>query len=117
MAEGRAADSVAISPEGPTPEAIVSIARLSLAEPRKTRSDAKTAAGYYLDAADAALRSVGLSSGDGVTEEARSICNASSQEVALSLRSSAELWNRTETIPSREGTYQLRFAEGHAATD
>ena len=28
------------------------------------------------------------------------------------LRSSAELWNRTETIPSRDGIYRLRFAAG-----
>jgi pimeloyl-ACP methyl ester carboxylesterase len=28
------------------------------------------------------------------------------------LRSSTELWNRTETIPSRDGTYRLHFAAG-----
>ena len=28
------------------------------------------------------------------------------------LRSSAELWNRTETIPSHDGIYRLRFAAG-----
>ena len=47
-----------------------------------------------------------------MTEEARSIYNAASQEVAVLLRSSAELWNRTETIPSRDGIYRLRFAAG-----
>ena len=68
--------------------------------------------GHYLDAADLAVRSLGVSSGSEVTEEARSIYNAASQEVSVSLRSSAELWNRTETIPSRDGIYRLRFAAG-----
>jgi len=47
-----------------------------------------------------------------VSEEARSIYNAASQEVAVLLRSSAELWNRTETIPAPDGIYRLRFAAG-----
>ncbi len=110
--DGRAADSAGLPPNGTTSQAIVSNARLSLAEARKTQSHPKTAVGHYLDAADAAVRSVGLSSGNEVAEEARSIYNAASQEVAVLLRSSAELWNRTETIPSREGTYRLRFAAG-----
>jgi hypothetical protein len=37
-------------------EAIVSEARLNLAEARKTRSDPRTAVGHYLEAADSALR-------------------------------------------------------------
>jgi hypothetical protein len=45
--------------------------------------------GHYLDAADSAVRSLGVSSGNEVTEEARSIYNAASQEVAVLLRSSA----------------------------
>jgi hypothetical protein len=94
------------------PQAIVSEARVSLDEARKTQSDPRTAVGHYLDAADASVRSVGLSSGSEVTEEARSIYNAASQEVAVLLRSSPELWNRTETIPSREGSYRLRFTAG-----
>jgi hypothetical protein len=109
MSDGRAADSVAVPPAGSAPEAIISQARLSLAEARKTQSDPRAAVGHYLDAADAAVRSVGLSSGN---EEARSIYNAASQEVAVLLRSSAELWNRTETIPARDGIYRLRFAAG-----
>ena len=108
--EGRAADAVAVPPEGSAPEAIVSQARLSLAEARKTQSDPRTAVGHYLDAADAAVRSVGVSSGN--EAEARSIYNAASQEVAVLLRSFAELWNQTETIPSRDGVYRLRFAAG-----
>jgi len=111
-ADGRAANAVAVQTEGSTPDAIISEARLSLSEARKTESDPKTAAGHYLDAADAAVRSVGVSSGNGVTDEARSIYNAASQEVAILLRSSPELWNRTETIPSLHGVYRLRFAAG-----
>jgi len=52
----------------------------------EAQSDPRTAVGRYLDAADASVRSVGLSSGSEVTEEARSIYNAASQEVALLLR-------------------------------
>jgi hypothetical protein len=110
--DGRAADAVAVPPVGSSSEAIMSEARLSLADARKTQSDARTAVGYYLDAADAAVRSMGLSSGSEAAEEARSIYNAASQEVTILLRSSAELWNRTETIPSRDGVYRLRFAAG-----
>jgi pimeloyl-ACP methyl ester carboxylesterase len=107
---GRATDSAAVPPDVSAPQAIVSEARLSLAEARKTQSDPKIAVGHYLDAADAAARSVGRSPDTEITEEARSIYNAACQEVAVLLRASAELWNRTETIPSRQGTYQLRFA-------
>src|SRR5271157_846010 len=110
VSDGRAADKATLPPEGS--DAIVSEARLSLAEARKTQSDPRAAVGHYLDAADAAVRSVGVSSGNEVTEEARSIYNASSQEVAVLLQSSAGLWNRTETVPSRDGIYQLRFATG-----
>ena len=110
--DGRAADLVAVPPGGSASETTISEARLSLAEARKTQSDPRTAVGHYLDAADAAVRSAVLSSPNEVTEEARSIYNAASQEVAVLLRSSAELWNRTETIPSRDGIYRLRFAAG-----
>jgi hypothetical protein len=106
VSDERAAGEVGLPPEGSAAEAIVSQAGLSLAEARKTHSDPRTAVGHYLDAADSAVRSVGLSSGNQVTEEARSIYNAASQEVAVLLRSSAELWNRTETIPSADGIYR-----------
>jgi hypothetical protein len=109
---GRAADSVGSPPEDSAAEAIVSEARLSLAEARKTRSDPRTAVGHYLDAADAVVRSMGVSSRNETSEEARSIYNAASQEVTVLLRSSAELWNRSETFPSRDGIYRLRFAAG-----
>jgi hypothetical protein len=112
LPNGRAADAVTPPSEGSAPEAIVSKARMSLAEARKTRSDPRTAVGHYLDAADAAVRTVGLSSENEVTEEARSIYNAASQEVAVLVRSSAALWNRTEMVPSGNRTYRLRFAAG-----
>ena len=108
--EGRAADSVAVPSESSPAEAIVSQARLSLAQARKTQSDPRTAVGHYLDAADAAVRSVGVSPGS--EAEARSIYNAASQEVAVLLRSSTELWNRTDMIPSHDVTYRLRFVAG-----
>ena len=112
VSDGRAADAAAVPPEGSAAEAIVSQGRLSLAEARKTQSDPRTAVGHYFDAADSAVRSVRVSAGGEVTEEARSIYNAASQEVAVLLRSSDELWNRTETIPSGNGIYRLRFAAG-----
>ena len=108
--EGRAADAVAVPSESSPAEAIVSQARLSLAQARKTQSDPRTAVGHYLDAADAAVRSVGVSPGS--EAEARSIYNAASQEVAVLLRSSTELWNRTDMIPSHDVTYRLRFVAG-----
>jgi hypothetical protein len=73
VSDERAAGEVGLPPEGSAAEAIVSQAGLSLAEARKTHSDPRTAVGHYLDAADSAVRSVGLSSGNQVTEEARSI--------------------------------------------
>ena len=112
VSDGRAADSVGVPPEGSAAEAIISEARLSLAQARKTRSDPRTAVGHYLDAADAVLRSMGVSSTNETSEEARSIYNAASQEVTVLLRSSAELWNRTETFPSHDSIYRLRFAAG-----
>jgi hypothetical protein len=112
VSDGRAADLLAVPPEGSASETIISEARLSLAEARKTGSDPRTAVAHYLDAADAAVRSLGVSSRNVTSEEARSIYNATSQEVTVLLRSSAELWNRTETIPSHDGIYRLSFAVG-----
>jgi hypothetical protein len=112
VSDGRAADLVAVPPEGSASETIISEARLSLAEARKTGSDPRTAVAHYLDAADAAVRSLGVSSRNETSEEARSIYNAASQEVTVLLRSSAELWNRTETFPSHDGIYRLSFAVG-----
>ena len=61
VSDGRAANPMVVPQEGSTPETILSQARLSLAEARKTQSDPRTAVGHYLDAADAAVQSKGLS--------------------------------------------------------
>jgi hypothetical protein len=53
VSDGRAADPVTPPPEGSASEAIISEARVSLAEARRTRSDPRTATGHYLNAADA----------------------------------------------------------------
>ena len=90
------------------PEAIVLQARQDLADARKAQSDPSIAVGHYLDAADAALRV----QREGVSDEIRSIYNAAAQEVTVLLRSSADLWNRTETIPAHDGVYRLHFAAG-----
>jgi hypothetical protein len=110
--EGLAADAVAPPLEDSVLEATVLEASVSLTAARRTRSDPKIAAGHYLDAAEAAVRFQGVSSGKKVSEESRAIYNAAVQEVTVLLGSSAELWNRTETIPARDGVYQLHFAAG-----
>jgi hypothetical protein len=86
-------------------------ARLSLNEARRTKSDPRTAAGYYLDAADAALRLISSARADEATD-ARLTYNSACQEMAVLLQSNNQLWNRTETIHSRDHVYQLRFAAG-----
>jgi hypothetical protein len=83
VSDGHAADATPVPPQGSASEAIVSQARSSLAEARKTESDPRTAVGHYLDAA---VRSVGVSAGSEVNEEARSIYNAASQEVVVCAR-------------------------------
>ena len=90
-------------------QAMISAAKLNLAEARRTNSDPRTAVGHYLEAADSALRAAGGSSAD-QTSEAQLIYNSACEEVTLLLRSNGELWNKTQVIPSENGTYQLRFA-------
>jgi pimeloyl-ACP methyl ester carboxylesterase len=84
---------------------------LSLNEARKIRSDPGLAAGYYLDAADAALRSINTTSADAAIES-RLTYNAACQELTVLLESSDGLWNRNETILSHDHIYRLRFAGG-----
>jgi pimeloyl-ACP methyl ester carboxylesterase len=91
--------------------ALQSEAQSSLAEARRSRSEPKTAAGYYLDAADAALRSINGQPESG-TNDSRLVYNHSCEELALLLQSDKELWNRTETIQSGNHVYRLRFAGG-----
>ena len=111
VSDGHAAGALALPPEGSAPEAILSEARLSLAEARKAHSDPRAALGWYLLAADRALRAVSESSNN-QANEARLIYNSASEEVTVLLWSNHELWNKAETIAFAKGLYQLRFAAG-----
>ena len=99
VSDGRAASAPALLPEGSAPEAILSEARLSLAEARKTHSDPRVAVGWYLQAADRASRAATESSSNQASE-ARLIYNSASEEVTVLLWSNRELWNKAETIAS-----------------
>jgi len=68
-------------------------------------------AAYYLHAADVAVNTLGTS---GAEPRSREIYNEACAELTAMLRSAdgARLWNRTETISSRDGIYRLRFAAG-----
>jgi pimeloyl-ACP methyl ester carboxylesterase len=107
VAGGNAADLMPAADS----QAMISAAKLNLAEAQRTTSDPRTAVGYYLEAADTALRAVKTSAPDQTTE-AQLIYNIACQEVTLLLRSNVELWNKTQMIPSEKGTYRLRFATG-----
>ena len=74
VSDGRAAGAQTFPPEGSAPEAILSEARLSLAEARKTHSDPRAAVGWYLRAADTASRAASESSSNQASE-ARLIYN------------------------------------------
>ena len=68
VSDGRAAGALALPSEGSAPEAVLSEARLSLAEARKTHSDPRVAVGWYLRAADGALRTASKSSSNQAVE-------------------------------------------------
>jgi hypothetical protein len=91
-------------------QAIVSEARLNLAEARKNRSDPRTAVGHYLEAADGAVRVLDSSSPN-ERNEAQSIYDSAYEEVTILLRSPGEGWIIPQTIPPGKSTYQLPFAE------
>jgi hypothetical protein len=61
-------------------------AQSSLAEARKMRSDPKIAAGYYLNAADAALQSMNSASAS-TAENSRLVYNGSCRELTVLLQS------------------------------
>jgi hypothetical protein len=86
-------------------------AATNLDEARRTQGDPKTALGHYLDAAYSASRLMSSKPGDEATD-ARLIYNSACREMAVLLRSNNQLWNRLETIQSRDHTYQLRFVAG-----
>ena len=91
MFGGCATQNVSMQGANPT----LARARWDLAEAQNTKSDPRTAVAYYLGAADAAARAAVAD-----PNNARPIYNAACQGVAVELRSSPELWNRTETIAS-----------------
>ena len=82
--------------------------QLSLIEARKARSDPKLAAGLYLDAVDAALRSINGTS-DGAGRDARVVYNRACQELTVLLQANPQLWNRTESIQSCNHVYRLQL--------
>jgi pimeloyl-ACP methyl ester carboxylesterase len=86
-------------------------AQSSLAEARKMRSDPKIAAGYYLDAADAALQFMNSASAS-TAENSRLAYNRSCGELTVLLQSNPALWNRTEGFQSPNRAYRLHFAPG-----
>ena len=87
-------------------------AELSLKEARQARSSPQTAAGDYLDAADAALHSNGSRSAAEGPDQARLTYNTACRELALLLQSNRDLWDRTSTVQSSHHIYRLHFAAG-----
>jgi hypothetical protein len=71
VSDRQAAGALALPPEGSAAEAILSEARLSLAEARKTHSDPRAALGWYLQAAERALRAASKSSSNQASEARR----------------------------------------------
>ena len=71
----------------------VSQAWISLKQARRSRADAKTAIGYYLNAADSALKSANSSSPD-----CQAIYNSACQELAILLKADPALWNQNEVV-------------------
>ena len=80
--------------------------RLNLAESH--RSEPSVAAGYYLEAAQLATQSA---SPKADKEDAIKIYNRASEELTVLLKSTPDLWNRTETFNSPHRTYRLHFAQ------
>ena len=87
-------------------------ARADLNAARKHASDAQTAAGYYLAAADKAAGTMKASGGSDLAD-ARAVYNAACGELTVLLRSSGGLWDHAQTISSPSGAaYRLRFQPG-----
>jgi pimeloyl-ACP methyl ester carboxylesterase len=87
-------------------------AELSLKEARQARSNPQIAAGDYLDAADAALRSNGSRLTGEEPDQARLTYNTACCELALLLQSNRDFWDRTSTVQSSHHIYHLHFAAG-----
>ena len=104
----------ATSLTGPDGRAI-SEARKSLNLAKRNQSTPAVAAGYYLDAANIASKTV-ASSSKIVEADSTQVYNEASRELALMLSQTPELWNRTETLRSPRFTYHLHFAPGSHET-
>jgi len=89
----------------------VSHAQIRLNQARRTRADAKTAIGYYLEAADTALNSANSSSSTS-SADSQAIYNSACQEMAVLLQANPALWKRHETISAHGRTYRLQFTSG-----
>ena len=82
LGAGRAVKTVSL--EATSSETILTAAQLSLAEARKSHSNPSAAVGWYLEAADRALRAASESPGNDASE-ARLIYNSACEEVTVLL--------------------------------
>ena len=89
----------------------VSQAQIRLNQARRARADAKTAIGYYLEAADSALDSANNSSSTS-SADSQAIYNSACQEMAVLLQANPALWKRNEAISAHGRTYRLQFTSG-----
>lgn len=111
VSDGRAADPAKVGPQGTSAASYLSEARRSLTEARKATLDLRGAVGHYLDAASEAMQAVSVPSEED-PKEAREIYNRASEQVAILLKSSDSLRNRTEIYDSRDDSYRLSFTPG-----
>ena len=86
---------------------LVSKAQISLEQARRSRADVKTAIGYYLNAADSALKSANSSSSN-----CQTIYNSACRELAILLKANPRFWNRNEPVSVGGQTYRLQFTHG-----
>ncbi|HZC34620.1 MAG TPA: alpha/beta fold hydrolase [Chthoniobacterales bacterium] len=89
----------------------ISQAQMSLKQAHRSRADAKMAIGYYLNAADSALKSANSSS-SASSSNSQAIYNSACQELAILLKANPALWNRNETVSAGGHTYRLQFTRG-----
>ena len=89
----------------------VSQAQMSLKQARRSRADAKMAIGYYLNAADSAMKSANSASSPS-SSNSQATYNSACQELAMLLKANPALWNRNETVSAGGHTYRLQFTRG-----
>ena len=91
----------------------ISHAQISVKQARRSRADARTAIGYYLDAAHSALSSA-KSSSNTSSADPQAIYNSACQEMAVLLQGNSALWNRP--ISAGGQIYRLHFTSGSRQT-